>query len=104
MVATYAKTFTNPSPYLPSIRQEPNIMLICGSGFGGSEDLWPYLTGDWSEEYDVQPMPFDGFLFVSRVMVAKEAHTSSVKDLIVAAPGVADAQWEGTMTKRPVVS
>ena len=83
-----------------SIRQHPNIILIGGSGFGGSEDLWPYLTGDWSEQYGVQPMPFDGFLFASRVMVAKEAHTSSsVKDLIVAAPGVADAQWEGTYDK-----
>jgi fatty acid synthase subunit alpha, fungi type len=30
-------------------------------------------------------------------MVAKEAHTSSsVKDLIVTAPGVDDANWEGT--------
>ena len=84
----------------PSIRQHPNIILIGGSGFGGSEDLWPYLTGDWSLAYGVQPMPFDGFLFASRVMVAKEAHTSSsVKDLIVAAPGVADAQWEGTYDK-----
>ena len=84
----------------PSIRQHPNIILIGGSGFGGSEDIWPYLTGDWSVEYGVQSMPFDGFLFASRVMVAKEAHTSSsVKDLIVAAPGVADAQWEGTYDK-----
>ncbi|KAF7792929.1 hypothetical protein EIP86_004032 [Pleurotus ostreatoroseus] len=45
-------------------------------------------------------MPFDGFLFASRVMAAKEAHTSSsVKDLIVVAKGVDDAQWEGTYTK-----
>ena len=45
-------------------------------------------------------MPFDGFLFASRVMVAKEAHTSSsVKDLIVAAAGVEDGAWEGTYTK-----
>jgi fatty acid synthase subunit alpha, fungi type len=45
-------------------------------------------------------MPYDGFLFASRVMVAKEAHTSSsVKDLIVAASGVNDAQWEGTYAK-----
>jgi fatty acid synthase subunit alpha, fungi type len=42
-------------------------------------------------------MPFDGFLFASCIMVAKEAHTSSsVKDLIVAASGVDDAAWEGT--------
>ncbi|KAI0787467.1 fatty acid synthase [Fomes fomentarius] len=83
-----------------AIRQHANLILVGGSGFGGADDLWPYLTGDWSEAYDTQPMPFDGFLFASRVMVAKEAHTSSsVKDLIVAAAGVDDAQWEGTYAK-----
>ena len=42
-------------------------------------------------------MPFDGFLFASRIMVAKEAHTSfSVKGLIVAIPGVDDKDWENT--------
>jgi enoyl reductase-like protein len=84
-----------------SIRQHPNISLVAGSGFGAAEDVWPYLTGDWSvERYSVQPMPFDGFLFASRVMVAKEAHTSSsVKDLIVAAAGVEDGKWEGTYSK-----
>jgi enoyl reductase-like protein len=45
-------------------------------------------------------MPFDGFLLGSRVMIAKEAYTSpSVKDLIVAAAGVDDSQWEGTYVK-----
>ena len=84
-----------------SIRQHSNISLIAGSGFGAADDVWPYLTGDWAvQSYGVQPMPFDGFLFASRVMVAKEAHTSSsVKDLIVAAAGVDDANWEGTYNK-----
>ncbi|EPQ52677.1 hypothetical protein GLOTRDRAFT_112049 [Gloeophyllum trabeum ATCC 11539] len=83
-----------------AIRRHENIILVGGSGFGGADDIWPYLTGDWSVAYGVQPMPFDGFLFASRVMVAKEAHTSSsVKDLIVAASGVDDAQWEGTYSK-----
>ncbi|KAF8963371.1 hypothetical protein BDZ97DRAFT_2075857 [Flammula alnicola] len=84
-----------------SIRQHPNISLVGGSGFGSAEDVWEYLTGDWSvERFSVQPMPFDGFLFASHVMVAKEAHTSSsVKDLIVAAAGVDDGAWEGTYTK-----
>ncbi|KIJ66907.1 hypothetical protein HYDPIDRAFT_174219 [Hydnomerulius pinastri MD-312] len=84
-----------------SIRQHDNIILVGGSGFGGADDLWPYLTGDWSKDlYNSQPMPFDGFLFASRVMVAKEAHTSSsVKDLIVAAAGVDDKDWENTYTK-----
>lgn len=84
-----------------AIRQHANISLVAGSGFGGADDVWPYITGDWSvEKFNVQPMPFDGVLFASRVMVAKEAHTSeSVKQLIVAASGVDDAQWEGTYTK-----
>lgn len=47
--------------------------------------------------FNLQPMPFDGALYASRVMVAKEADTSpAVKKLIVEAPGVDDAQWEGT--------
>ena len=81
-----------------SIRQHDNLVLVGGSGFGGADDLWPYLTGDWSKNlYDTQPMPFDGFLFASRVMVAREAHTSSsVKDLIVAAAGVDNKDWENT--------
>lgn len=45
-------------------------------------------------------MPFDGFLFGSWAMVAKEAHTSeSVKQLIVDAPGVGDDNWEQTYDK-----
>ncbi|KAJ7808682.1 hypothetical protein B0H14DRAFT_3761317 [Mycena olivaceomarginata] len=65
------------------IRQQSNISLVGGSGVGAAEDVWPYLSGEWSAKYEMQPMPFDGFLFASRVMVAKEAHTSSsVKDLI----------------------
>jgi enoyl reductase-like protein len=40
------------------------------------------------------------FFFARRMMVAKEAHTSpSVKDLIAAASGVDDSQWDGTYTK-----
>lgn len=78
-----------------SIRQHDNIKLVAGSGFGGAEDTYPYLSGEWSEkEYGVARMPYDGFMFGSRVMVAKEAHTSeSVKKLIVEAPGVDDSQW-----------
>jgi len=81
-----------------SIRQDPNIILVGGSGFGSADDVWEYLTGDWSvSRFGIQPMPFDGFLFASRVMVAKEAHTSSsVKDLT---SGVDDEDWEGTYSK-----
>ncbi|BGP33367.1 fatty acid synthase alpha subunit Lsd1 [Rhodotorula toruloides] len=84
-----------------SIRQHPNIKLVAGSGFGSAEGCYPYLSGEWSEkQYGVARMPFDGFMFASWVMVAKEAHTSeSVKQLIVDAPGVEDGQWEQTYDK-----
>jgi len=59
------------------------------------------ISGDWSVKlFDLQPMPFDGVLYASRVMVAKEADTSpSVKKLIVDAKGVDDVDWEGTYDK-----
>ncbi len=40
-----------------SIHQQPNIALVAGSGFGGADDVWPYLTGQWSSElFGVQPL------------------------------------------------
>ncbi|CAH7674047.1 hypothetical protein BY996DRAFT_7786525 [Phakopsora pachyrhizi] len=84
-----------------SIRAQSNLILIAGSGFGSHEDVYPYLTGQWSKDrFGVEKMPFDGVLFASRMMVAKEAATSqSVKELIVQAPGVPDEKWEGTYAR-----
>ncbi|KAJ2806670.1 fatty acid synthase alpha subunit Lsd1 [Coemansia guatemalensis] len=80
-----------------AIRAQKNIVLIAGSGFGGVDDTLPYLTGDWSRRFDCAPMPFDGCLFASRVMVAKEgAASDAVKEAIVAAPGIEDSEWEKT--------
>ncbi|KAI0974504.1 fatty acid synthase beta subunit dehydratase [Xylaria arbuscula] len=79
------------------IRRSDNIILVAGSGFGGAEDTYPYLTGDWSKKYGYPAMPFDGCLFGSRMMVAKEAHTSTAaKQAIVDAEGLDDDQWEQT--------
>jgi fatty acid synthase subunit alpha, fungi type len=36
-----------------SIRRHDNIALVAGSGFGGLDDTWPYLTGDWSKQFGV---------------------------------------------------
>ncbi|ORY41089.1 fatty acid synthase [Rhizoclosmatium globosum] len=83
-----------------AIRRVPNITIVVGSGFGDAEGTVPYLTGEWSTQFDYAPMPFDGILVGSRVMVAKEATTSrSVKELICAAPGIAmsdESSWEKT--------
>ena len=79
------------------IRKCDNIVLVAGSGFGGSEDTYPYLSGTWSSRFGYPPMPFDGSLFGSRMMVAKEAHTSkSAKKAIADAPGLEDPEWENT--------
>jgi fatty acid synthase subunit beta len=79
------------------IRRQENLILVAGSGFGGADDTYPYLTGAWSTQYGSPPMPYDGCLFGSRMMVAKEAHTSKdAKQAIVDAPGLDDADWEKT--------
>lgn len=76
------------------IRSCANIVLIAGSGFGGASDTYPYLTGEWSRSLGYASMPFDGVLLGSRMMVAKEAHTSpQVKELIVQSKGVSDSEW-----------
>ncbi|EMC93050.1 hypothetical protein BAUCODRAFT_151421 [Baudoinia panamericana UAMH 10762] len=79
------------------LRRCPNIVLLAGSGFGGAEDTYPYLNGEWARKFGYPPMPFDGVLFGSRCMVAKEAHTSrAAKQAIVDAPGLEDNEWEKT--------
>jgi enoyl reductase-like protein len=77
------------------------VLALAGSGFCFADDVWEYLTGDWSvERFRVQPIPFDGFLFASCIMVAKKAHaSSSIKDLIVTTAGIEEGAWEGTYTK-----
>ena len=79
------------------IRRCENLILVAGSGFGGSEDTYPYLTGKWSTKFGYPPMPYDGCLFGSRMMTAKEAHTSkNAKKAIAEAEGVDDSEWEKT--------
>lgn len=82
------------------IRRCSNIILIAGSGFGSADDTYPYLTGSWSTKFNYPSMPFDGVLFGSRVMTAKEAHTSlAAKKAIANCAGVPDSQWESTYKK-----
>lgn len=82
------------------IRKCSNIVLVAGSGFGSDEDTYPYLTGSWAEKFNYPPMPYDGVLFGSRIMTAKEAHTSlDAKKAIAACPGVRDGEWEKTYKK-----
>ena len=75
------------------IRRHSNVILVVGSGFGGAEDTYPYLAGTWAHQFGRCLMPVDGILLGSRMMVAKEAHTSpQSKKLIVEATG--STEWE----------
>ncbi|RDH35910.1 sterigmatocystin biosynthesis fatty acid synthase subunit beta [Aspergillus welwitschiae] len=70
-----------------TIRQQRNIYLVAGSGFGNSDSIYPYITGQWSLPFGYPCMPFD----------AREAHTSSaVREIIFKTPGVPDWEWEKT--------
>ncbi|KAJ6134376.1 Acyl transferase/acyl hydrolase/lysophospholipase [Penicillium sp. IBT 18751x] len=84
-----------------AIRRCENVILVAGSGFGGADDTFPYITGDWARHYNRPLMPFDGILLGSRLMTAKEAHTSpAAKQAIVDAPGLDnEADWEQTYSK-----
>lgn len=76
------------------VRECSNIVLIAGSGFGGAEDTYPYITGEWSETLGYPLMPFDGVLLGSRMMISKEANLSSqAKKLIALAEGTTDDEW-----------
>ncbi|CDK24222.1 unnamed protein product [Kuraishia capsulata CBS 1993] len=82
------------------IRRCSNIILVAGSGFGSADDTFPYLSGEWSLKFNYPEMPFDGVLFGSRVMTAKEAKTSpDAKKAIAACSGVDDSQWESSYKK-----
>ena len=78
------------------IRKCSNIVLVAGSGFGEAE-AYPYINGTWSRKFDRPDMPFDGCLFGSRMMVAKEAHTSEAAKFAIAnVAGLEDEQWQET--------
>ncbi|KAI1179922.1 enoyl reductase domain of FAS1 [Nemania sp. FL0916] len=77
------------------IRRCENLYLIVGSGFGDGAGMYPYFTGSWSLQFGRPPMPCDGILLGSRMMVATEARTSpAVRKLLVETPGIQDAEWE----------
>ena len=82
------------------IRQQSNMILVAGSGFGDAKHSLPYLTGEWSESFGRPCMPFDAILLGSRMMVSKEASTSiEVKQMLVKTPGVKRQEsWEKSYT------
>ncbi|KAK6075576.1 Fatty acid synthase subunit beta 1 [Seiridium cupressi] len=77
------------------IRRCENLYLVVGSGFGDGAGMLPYFTGEWSVKFERPAMPVDGVLLGSRMMVAREAHTSpQAKKLLLKASGVGDSEWQ----------
>ncbi|KAH6654701.1 putative fatty acid synthase subunit beta [Truncatella angustata] len=77
------------------VRACKNITLVVGGGFGDGLGTFPYLSGAWSCSRGFPPMPVDGILLGSRMMVSKEAKTApQVKELILEAEGVGDELWQ----------
>ncbi|KAJ1954470.1 fatty acid synthase alpha subunit Lsd1, partial [Linderina pennispora] len=75
------------------IRMCPNIILTVGSDFGDSGDTLPYITGDWSVAFGRPPMPVDGAVLGSPLLVCKEAPIDdAIKELVVDMSGVDDEQ------------
>lgn len=52
------------------------IALIAGSRFSAAEETYPFWTEALSKNFKYPPMPFDGVLFGSRMMTAKQAYTA----------------------------
>jgi fatty acid synthase subunit beta len=59
------------------VRKCLNILLIANHPFGGPDDVYPYLTGEWSEGLGYARMPFDGVNMEDQIMTSKESNTSA---------------------------
>ncbi|MDN6531703.1 MAG: DUF1729 domain-containing protein [Corynebacterium flavescens] len=71
------------------VRNHPNALLAVGGGIYSPERAATYLTGSWSQKYDLPAMPVDAVFIGTVAMATKEAKaTDSVKDLLVNTPGV----------------
>src|SRR3954447_17049537 len=78
LLATYAE-----------LRNVENLVVCVGGGIGTPERAVDYLTGQWATAHGEAAMPVDGVLVGTAAMATQEATTSeSVKDLLVATPGI----------------
>lgn len=78
LIQTYAET-----------RRHPNVLLSVGGGIHSPERAAEYLTGSWSEKYDLPAMPVDAVFIGTVAMATREASaTDSVKELLVNTRGV----------------
>ena len=81
------------------VRNHPNAILAVGGGIYSPQRAADYLTGSWSQGYDMPAMPVDAVFIGTVAMATKEAKaTDSVKDLLVSTPGISldnNGGWVG---------
>ncbi|WP_018025116.1 type I polyketide synthase [Corynebacterium ulceribovis] len=78
------------------IRSTDNVVLCVGGGIGTPDRAADYISGQWSEQYGLPPMPVDGVLIGTAAMTAKEAKTTdTVKELLVSCEGIDPADHGG---------
>ncbi|WP_394282283.1 fatty acid synthase subunit beta domain-containing protein [Corynebacterium sp.] len=71
------------------IRSRDNVVLAVGGGIGTPQAAAEYLTGAWSQRYDLPAMPVDGILVGTAAMATKESTASdSVKQLLSQTHGI----------------
>ncbi|RSZ63205.1 DUF1729 domain-containing protein [Corynebacterium hylobatis] len=76
------------------LREHDNVILLVGGGIGTPERAAEYITGSWSQKYDLPAMPTDGILLGTATMATLESTASeAVKQALVDAPG--SDEWAG---------
>ncbi|EGL13180.1 MaoC-like protein [Gardnerella vaginalis 315-A] len=81
LISTYAQ-----------VRECNNLVLVAGGGIGTPSRAADYISGEWSNKYDLPNMPVDAVMIGTAAMTAKEAHTSAqVKRMLVETPGIIEA-------------
>ena len=82
------------------IRRHPNVLLAVGGGIHSPERAAEYLTGSWSQKYDLPEMPVDAVFIGTVAMATKEASaTDSVKELLVNTRGVRTDENDGWVSR-----
>lgn len=85
------------------IREQANLVLSVGGGIRSEADAYEWLSGRWSEQLGLAPMPVDAVFLGTIAMAVREAQTSpQVKALLASTVGtgewVAQGASKGGMT------
>jgi fatty acid synthase len=79
-----------------ALRERSNIVLCVGGGIANEAQAAAYLSGAWSERFDLPRMPVDAVFVGTRLMATREAKTSpQVKAALVRTQGSKDWPLDG---------